>query len=661
MLSLLLLAPAACDEAPADIQSFSDGVDEEDVSDSEPTDDSEDVESDPRAGGDFEGEVEPQAAAGETSSAWNGIRRISDYYLDPVLSSVSYASVSTNNGGCSAALIGPNMLMTAAHCAADSLPVITAQARVYRDRDLGSPRVENFQCNLLFHTFPETDLAIYHCPSSGMGPGDKFGYLDIDDSTVSEDDILGSVFFNSIDDENVSLASLLTIGEVDDASAGGHWFTPRSPVGSVDANCNNQGADTQRAVEMSLWTEPGASGSAHFDTSSGKIRVGPLSTGVAGSPARNALSMGDYLYYGYIYPPQSTCGRNNTVNASYVSGLGLDPSDYTGRYADQALSGTFDLVSDVEDMAGESRKSWYYLGFDNRRRARLWSTGIYAEVDEAAGQLVFDTHAALNTDQLLATHDDLDLRPNRRYSITFDATSSYPHSWYRVCIDGASDRCSGWWKDDNTTAESRSVVIETPADPQTLAIRGWNAAGQIENVQVVEMPLYSDLGTPAELQELRQTNDFDSFDERQAWFDPANGAPVTILPDGTGSGIDWAGRVSRPFSRFGGARYELATDGFAFPADDDYEVCISHREDPNSPMVSGVGGMLRVRLDDGATVANVSFEPSSVWSSRCMSFSVDPGQARNLRIELGTYGGPGTPSGGAYFVDEVRVIRHPFD
>lgn len=605
---------------------------------------------------------DPSAVGSETGSAFNGVQRVTSYYDDPLFSANSYASVSIP--GCSATLIGPNILMTAAQCGADSQLSITATARAYRGHNLFAPRVETFSCNLLFHTFPETDIAIYHCPNNGPwgGPGDRYGYLDIDHAAVEDDEWLGSVWTNAIGNLGISAASLLSIGHVDAPQAAGHWFNPLSPVGTVDSQCSSGGSPLGVATEMDIWSDFGASGSSHFDLSTGAVRVGPMSTGVAGGLSRNALSMRYYLYWGFIYSPQPTCGRNNTVNASYVSALGLNPSSYTGRFADFDLNWFFDLVEDVEDASGENRHDRYFLGFGNRRRARLWKTGTHASIDTDSGQLDYDTLSSLNSDQELARHDDLNLIAGGRYHVGFDASSTYAHSWYRVCLEGASTTCSGWWKDGVSTEKRRSVMLTAPSGSGSVVLHGWNARGHIEDVQVNRVRLMADPGTPVAEHLLFQDNDFDTFDERQAWFDPANGQPVTVLPDGTGSGtINWSGRVERPYAPAGGYRLELATDGFAFPADDDYEVCFAHRDDPSAPLPGQISGFVRAVDDQGAIVANAVFSPGALWSTRCFSFEMNPGAARNLRLEFGTSGAAGAPWGGAYVLDKVSVEYLAFD
>ncbi|WP_441286143.1 hypothetical protein ACSRUE_27275 [Sorangium sp. KYC3313] len=125
------------------------------------------------------------------------------------------------------------------------------------------------------------------------------------------------------------------------------------------------------------------SGSPHFNAANGKMIIAPLSTACsAGCWGRNALSMRDLLYSGYVNPSFDPAAQGPTVNVSLVTSLGLTPANYYG-WADKELDWEFDIQRDLERLRGEARRDWYNLGFDSQRRNALWDLTALATLDVA--------------------------------------------------------------------------------------------------------------------------------------------------------------------------------------------------------------------------------------------------------------------------------------
>src|SRR5262249_37081509 len=77
-------------------------------------------------------------------------------YADPEVARVSYAAPLISAGGaCSATMIGPNVLMTAAHCGPRTTE--TAVFRTYRNGGTTTSDAESFTCSFLYQTFDDTD------------------------------------------------------------------------------------------------------------------------------------------------------------------------------------------------------------------------------------------------------------------------------------------------------------------------------------------------------------------------------------------------------------------------------------------------------------------------------------------------------------------------
>ncbi len=620
----------------------------------------------PAPGGLTDHERDPVHIATETASANGGVRRVTDYYLNPLYAETSYAT--PDIPGCSATMIGPNMLITAAHCGADGNLTLDATGRVYRERDLLQPQTEVFDCNLLFHTFPETDLAIYHCPDPAFGQslGDRFGWVDVEPTDPAQYSYVFSVFSNGINDiAGVGAASLLTMGFVSETNVANSWPNPNSPHGSVvdsQAQGENQIAQVNRTE---LWSNFGSSGSGQFD-STGALIIGPQSTGIADNLGRWSLNMRDYLFYGWIYDPLSgfcptpvvDCGTDNTVNAAYVMGLGLNPNSYTDGYADKDLDWFFDLVSDVEDLEGENAKLLYHLDFGSRRQARQWSMGVGSTIQPNHGRVDYSSTAGgmNNAWAEIARHPNLNLGAGNDYEVTFDLDSTT--GWYRVCLDGTSTVCSPFFQDASNDGETtHRLSLVAPAGEPELVIQGWNASGYLHDVSVTSSTVYDLIyQLPQGLTGLyHYLNDFDSFDRRNAWFDPDAPVRPIILPDGQGTGVDWAARISTVNGGGAGFDYDIATHALPFPADGSGTLCFDHRRDPSATWQGQSWGRVRIDRADGAYVGGAYFSPGNDWGETCVDVTASLATGEALEVSFGMYTAGAGIRMGTYFLDRVEV------
>ncbi len=652
-------------ELPGDLVLTAEDLPDPDAPEREAVDEQESEAEDPTASLELTDASGPLLIADETSSAYLGVRRVTDYYLNPLVAETSYATPDVP--GCSATMIGPNMLATAAHCGVDGMLTMTAEGRVYRERDVTQPQVEGYECNLLFHTFPESDLAIYHCPPPAFGPslGDRFGWVDISLTEPSLYSYIFSVFSNPIDDVGPDAVSLLTSGYVSETNVPSHWANPNNPPG-VDSP-----VQLAEVINTQLWSDFGSSGSGHFN-SAGEMSVGPQSTGIEDSLGRSALSMQDYLLHGWIYAPQSAacndpnnpddCSTDETVNGSYVSGLGLDPDDYRDTYADLDLDWFFDLVSDVEDLEGENYKTLYHQSFGSRRQTRQWTMGPGSTHELTARRVSFATNTGgmLNGWTELARHSNLNLSANEDYEVSFGLDSTF--GYYRVCLEGNTTTCSPYFYDNSADGESaHRVSLVSPAGDPELVVQAWNGVGALYDVSLSSSVLYSYTYLPQGWVGLyHHVNDFDRFDAREAWGNPNGPIRPVILPDGDDSGVDWAARLSTVSSGVAGFDYDLETTMLPFPEDGGGTLCFKHRRDDSEQWRGATLGRVRVERLDGTAVDGSYFIPLETWGEACVTVDAGLSNGEALRVQFGFFTtGPGV-RGGAYFVDDVAV-RLPVD
>jgi len=547
---------------------------------------------------------------------------VSRRYLDPVVAKAAYAAPAVVSGAgsyCSAVMVGPNTLMTAAHCG--FYDTIRIRFRAYRNTSTSQPVSEEYTCVSLLQSFSDTDLQLYHCPTlNGVNPGDKFGYLDFDRSAPRVGDKLFSVWSNPLGtrpDERFFSDGAISQTNVSDCGGGQPcWFAP-------DANPNI-------ALSIDMYSEPGASGSPHVNPANGRIKVGSLSTGDGAT--RNALSMGDVLYWSAV------SGLAN-VNSIRLGQLGLTGSRYVG-YVDGDNDGLFDVETDYERLRGENARAWYWLGFESERRNKLWDTSGVAFTPATERARIRVTGAI---DRTVLLHKRLNLAAFTPYRLSLAVRTN-------SMVAGAS--LAVGYVTNGVFHTSRLIPL---------------TVGSVFQYQVIDLPTagagaqlaFRATGTlDVELQNLslikkNATNDFDSLDTRAGWQNGNTAGPAIILPDGNGGGIDWAGLVFRTASRPRGSDYSLRNFHLGFRKGHDYQVCFSHTlRTPSVTPPPGNFGVARL-LNAGVEIARTAFRPGATWQRSCSSVIRIPTTAGSNPLSFGI----DSDAGGNYFVDDVTVYE----
>jgi len=633
--------------------------------------------------------------------------RVYWHYYDPDVTLRSYAAV--DHGGCSGTMIGPNTMLTAAHCGPGTRTDITFRA--YRSAgdacggtDPGRQTGETFDCEYLLYSFADSDLSILFCDPNdhGENPGDKYGYLDFDvvtgpdrvfDYAASRSTKLVpgtelySVWTNPLDDIG-GQHMLYSQGSLTDPNVPDAWFNPVVDPGGFackkgscvggpnpgllcnaeldDNACGDGGICVTRptrniCVETDLWSNPGASGSSHIARQTHRLLLGPLSTGPLDAPNRQQLSIADYLYWGWADPVYTDCPDpiDDHVNRDFLSGLGIsDPTVYYGS-VDKNQDGIFDVQHDLERLFGEGQRDWYWLGFESVRRNALWdywtaplcpgcpSPVTFDTSDPVTGVIQVNTVGSSAPGYLpILSHDRLNLRPDRFYRISFMANVSEVTQQVPVRV------CL------RSIGPDDCVTLDMPTGIWTMRVaRLWaGPAASLEfsvksgtRVSLVAVSVVED---GAEM-------DFDTHDKRYTWRNQNTGGRGLIWPNGEVEGVmdvlTWAGVVRRDPLRPGTDDYPLRNRQMAVQGGYDYRTCFSHRKAERDPLTGSISGIVRTNNESGSIPGSATlFAPGDSWTTECTDWFSVPSDDNNLQFGVFT---ADANAAGAYLVDRVLVER----
>jgi hypothetical protein len=568
------------------------------------------------------GEAESPLASEMTA---NPTQRIvyaaNQYYTSPDIAVSQWAEASTG-GYCNGVMIGPNVYLTAAHCGAGG--AITF--RTYRNGTTSSSDTETFSCSYMVQTFLDTDASIHYCApnAAGQNPGDKYGYVDFDVNEPTVGQQLYSISANLQATGSVPFdARMYATGQVTSVTGAGcaapiclpgegHWFTPwQSP---------------NTAIEMNLWGEGGFSGSPHFNAANHRMVVGPLSTASSGgSWGRNALSMRNYLYLGYVDPNFNPAQQGATVNVPTVTSLGLTPASYYG-WADKNLDWEFDVQYDLERARGESSRDWYFLGFESQRRNALWDPMSFTSFDtNNRWARINRTTGSGYADAL--THQRLHLAAgtHRITLMTLTQSAAYSSSLY-VGLKNGSTHVAGEYLPNTVGSgwQMHTLVVNAPTGGLTLTVGVYGTADILVSAPSIVKST--------------AVMDFDTFDKRTNWRNDVDGSRAQVVPDGRVSGTpNWAVRVTPS------AGYPVRNRQLALNAGQPYRICFDVRR----PTAFGSAqGELRV-MSGGALAASTTFWPSSSWGNVCTSTFTPTSDDNNLQMR--------GISGDAFLVDNLTI------
>ena len=549
------------------------------------------------------------------------------YYSDPNIAKVAFASPSFN--GCSATMIGPNFVLTAAHCGpaeADPNQTATLRFRTYRanETELNS---ETFSCKRLLHGWPRHDLALAFCTpnAAGVNPGDKYGYLDFETRAPQVGDRVYSVWWNTVDQGATGGTSvpLFSAGSVVSTTA------------KIWSGILGAPAGTNVGILMNTWAQPGASGSSNVDANTHRILVGP--TSLANTPesaARWAFSMNTYLDTTVLAPgTYPGAGFIENVTARNFPPGPFNPNDYVGN-VDHDDNAVFDVQQDIERYRGENQRASYWLALDNRRRNALWERGlVLLDYDAKEVPVTFVGSG------LVLQHRLLNLKPNTSYRVGVVVKTNSAGSSSALTVGFERSGVPAWstapLQTTPGTTVLRTAMLRTDANPKPFfAIRTSGAFnGSVREIQLIEEG---------------STSSFELADQREGYT--TSSGPATFLPRGvtseTGSAPDFALAI-RP-SLWTLRAVPVSTQKLLFLTSHAQRLCFKART------LAATSALGTAVVTSGTTTAlNATFPLSTTLTQHCISRIRTPDT--NSRLTFSASGSILTN----ILIDDVRVDIDP--
>jgi hypothetical protein len=603
------------------------------------------------------GELQPQIVAEIPGSAE---RVFFEYLRRPEVTARSFANVAIN--GCSGTMIGPNILLTAAHCRVEFFTSAAFRAYVGANEQ----RVESFRCQYLIHGWPETDIALAWCDpgADGVNPGDRWGYLDLDvDITPARQVGEGnsrqrvrtgmpvySIWQNPIETLGPGGHMLYSAGTITNTTTS-IWSNPGG------APCSNADDDLV-GVTTDAYGAPGVSGSTHISSNTHRVLLASTTSAPAsGGFSRTTGSVIDQLTK-YSLTTDNTTGAcaNRTgpqVNDAQLRflwnrGIRFDAdinnfTKYYNRSLDADRNGVFDVMQDLEASAGEQRRTFYNLRFESPRRTLLWERSPSSVILSSAFFGWVDQPLASTEWRTVLSHNRLNLDPNKTYWLRYRVKANNPATLVASIGATSSTRMLN-------AGETKTFVESGTGGRVSFAATG---AG---NLLINDISI-SEVGTEI---------NFDMYDQRKVWKRTPAQPPIDqltaaesaayIIPHARlSSSVDWAGVVSRDSASIFPSHYPLVSHAVATPPGY-VRVCFDHR------LLSGPqpapGGRL---LLGGISGGNFDFALSATWQRSCTRWMGGPSsnggaiqQLLSLEFQL-----PFVPklTSYRYLVDNISVMH----
>ncbi|MEO8672911.1 MAG: trypsin-like peptidase domain-containing protein [Tahibacter sp.] len=553
-------------------------------------------------------------------------------YGNADFASVSYASPEYN-GGCSSTMIGPNIVLTAAHCGpAEGAANQNANLRFVTYRDNETQRnQEIFTCRRLIHGWPLHDLSLAWCDpnAAGINPGDKYGYLDVETRAPLIGDRVYSIWWNPVTQgaTGSAMVPLFSSGFVKQTNAtiwGG--ILPGWPAGKPVG------------IRMDTWAAPGASGGGNVDINTHRLLVGPTTlAGATEGPSKHAWSMNTYFQTTLLAPGfHAETGMLEQIKASNFPSNIFNFSSYVGG-VDKNLNAIFDVQEDIERWRGENHRTTYALDFDNRRRNALWTTPGQS-IDFAQARLPVSQSGAA----LVASHARLNLKPNTNYRLGVSIRTGSTASPLALNVGFEEKRWTSPRVNFSTSPQPsplfRTGLLRTGAGfsgLSSLVFRTTAAfTGDISGVQLVEDG---------------STVGFDTRDEREGWLTGQGRA--SVLPQGVTSSVpgavpDFALRVE---AVNGGQALWTWSRNILFLTGRAQRLCFKVRAQSPTQAI----GEARV-FSNGQLVHSFQFPLGNSWATQCTDNILTPSADSAL-----LFSSTGSSLGTGYLIDDLRLDLDP--
>lgn len=622
------------------------------------------------------------------------------------------------SGNCSGVLIGPNFFMVAAHCG--HIDSTTAGVRFMVANGFGAADGSNrlivnareWTCRPIYQSFADgqgSDLALLYCPpnSSGLGPGDIFGYLDLDGRSyyVLGRSVVG--LFSSQNGPDGDTTGISTPGQIAQSPSAPAFTTPIIPGGTPQYGLGTilteyclftqvgQTVGSYGAVAMSAtggWDgEFGNSGSSYLDPATRRIIVGPLTTSLSlnssescptGTGSSITSSSGSLRFarsiYSYIVAskvrsgltPDHIVGSNITsVTNRAGSNMGLQTSTYastSGVYLDWEMDSVLDFQHDVEAGLGESPRNHYQLHFDSPRRNLLWTLNSSVVSFDPYNEVVLRINKSSTSYQRIISHEKLNLTSGAVYRIgimvlTDAQGAANPLSIGFCNLSGGSCQYSA----------NRYLPTSANVGYQIFTVRG-TVSSTAASLVIDTHTSFTGAVAVVSVEREGMTYNFDTADDRAPWRNDVTGDRAVTIPNGIPASanvpisypvqtdITQSTTVTVAPPSWALFVREHSSDRTGWPARNSlmalvsgrtYRLCFSHRTDSSGSW----NGVVRVATYNGSTwsnsLASTNFTPGSSWSSTCASDFVASADQSVLQFGVSNSGTVGV----GYFIDDITI------
>lgn len=590
-------------------------------------------------------EAEP-APLGEVIASWVplplpfGIQRADEnfYVASPDRARNAFAAASIP--GCSGTFIGPNILMSAAHCTPAAST--TGSLRLHNP----SPQTYSFTCDRLLSTDNDTDLVLLYCPTvpGEVAPGLRFGYADLAFWNPSGSDLLYSIWLNNVGgtqnqpaEFNVMLWSAGQVTNTTNVTTSyGHASSVVGQAMCTSPTQWNNANQVATEVQTSVANAVVGSGSPQFDADTNLLVVGPTTGGGDPSSWRTGLPWFHYMDLGWLpnavndtSPADGMIDGKECFNSpfpstydSVFSSFGLSAATFRG----QLLDGNGDFVIDaqraIEQSLGEPYRDYMFPWFGSLRNNVQWTLSSGTNINPG-NQLM--TIPANGTARWRGPKSGA----SGTYMVSIDAHVSGGTSGTtgEVCLRNTLD-CNTFslTNSDWLRFTFRITNGGTELEPR---IRFLNHPGKTLNV------------TQFRIVRANSTYNFDTIDLRRRWEYTASGSAAPILARGATSGINFSGLVTRSYV---GGNWNTRHYGLIFRQGFTHTVCFRHRAESGTPV-----GKMRLVSWGGWTSPELTFNPTASWSFTCAPAVGVPSNKEGIQIQFDVN------AAASYQVDDITI------